>query len=120
LRTVESCRARLDARVDIGIERIEALPGPAGAGQRMARSAQSMRERREEITAEAWGARRLVRQSGRASRQAPTRDRLEPVLAPDDKGEPGCNAVERFKRWLGQARNRRTTTMRVARQVSAH
>ena len=108
LRTVESCRARLDARVDIGIERIqkrcpELLPALASAPWRDLLPL-SMRERREEITAESLRAlAELVRQSrdGAARRDAPTRDRLEPVLANlDDKGEQGVTRWERFKRWL--------------------
>ena len=108
LRTVESCRARLDARVDIGIERIqkrcpELLPALASAPWRDLLPL-SMRERREEITAESLRAlAELVRQSrdGAARRDAPTRDRLEPVLANlDDKGEQAVTRWERFKRWL--------------------
>jgi len=108
LRTVESCRARLDARVDIGIERIQKrcpdlLPALASAPWRDLLPL-SMRERREEITAESLRAlAELVRQSrdGAARRDAPTRDRLEPVLANlDDKGEQAVTRWERFKRWL--------------------
>ena len=45
----------------------------------------------------------LVRQSGGGTsrREAPTRDRLEPVLANlDDRGEQAVTRWERFKRWL--------------------
>jgi hypothetical protein len=107
LRTVEACRARLDARVDVGIERIqkrcpELLPALANAPWRDLLP-RKMRERREEITAESLQAlAELVRQSGGASRrEAPSRDRLEPVLADlDDQGEQGATRWERFKRWL--------------------
>ena len=108
LRTVESCRALLDARVDIGIERIQKrcpdlLPALASAPWRDLLPL-SMRERREEITAESLRAlAELVRQSraGAARRDAPTRDHLEPVLANlDDKGEQAVTRWERFKRWL--------------------
>ncbi|HYJ40752.1 MAG TPA: hypothetical protein VEW08_08180 [Steroidobacteraceae bacterium] len=108
LRAVESCRARLDARVDIGIERIQKrcpdlMPALAGAPWRNLLPS-SMRERREEITAESLRAlAELVRQSrdGASSRDAPTRDRLEPVLANlDDQGEQAVTRWERFKRWL--------------------
>jgi hypothetical protein len=108
LRTVEACRARLDARVDVGIERIQKrcpdlLPALASAPWRDLLP-RSMRERREEITAESLRALAdLVRQSrdGASRREAPTRARLEPVLADlDDKGEQGATRWERFKRWL--------------------
>ena len=108
LRTVESCRARLDARVDIGIERIQKrcpdlLPALASAPWRDLLP-RSMRERREEITAESLRAlAELVRHSrdGASRRDAPTRDHLEPVLANlDDQGEQAVTRWERFKRWL--------------------
>lgn len=108
LRTVEACRARLDARTDVGIERIqkrcpELLPALASAPWRNLLPT-SLRERREEITAESLRALEdLVRQSreGAARREAPTLDRLEPVLADlGDKGEEGTTRWERFKRWL--------------------
>ena len=108
LRIVEACRARLDARVDVGIERIqkrcpELLPALAGAPWRDLLPL-TLRERREEISAESLQAlAELVRQSrdGASRREAPTRDRLEPVLADlGDKGEEGVSRWERFKRWL--------------------
>jgi len=108
LRTVEACRARLDARVDVGIERIqkrcpELLPALANAPWRDLLP-RSLRERREDISAESLQAlAELVRQSrdGAARREAPTRDRLEPVLADlGDKGEQRVSRWERFKRWL--------------------
>jgi hypothetical protein len=108
LRTLEACRARLDARADVGIERIqkrcpELLPALATAPWRDLLP-REMRERREEITAESLRAlAELVRQSrdGASRREAPSRDRLEPVLAGlGDKGEQGATRWERFKRWL--------------------
>ena len=108
LRTVEACRARLDARVDVGIERIqkrcpELLPALASAPWRDLLP-RTMRERRDEITAESLRAlAELVRQSrdGAVRREAPTRDRLETVLADlGDTGEQGATRWERFKRWL--------------------
>jgi hypothetical protein len=108
LRTVEACRARLDARADIGIERIqkrcpELLPALASAPWRDLLPPK-LRERREQITAESLQAlSELVRQSreGAAGRDAPTRGSLEPVLADlDDLGEQGATRWERFKRWL--------------------
>ncbi len=108
LRTVEACRARLDARVDVGIERIqkrcpELLPALASAPWRDLLP-RTLRERREEVSAESLQALvELVRQSrdGAERREAPTRDRLEPVLADlGDKGEQRVSRWERFKRWL--------------------
>ena len=108
LRVVEACRARLDARVDIGIERIqkrcpELLPALAGAPWRDLLP-QTLRERREEITAGSLRAlEELIRQSGvgAAPRPALNRDRLEPVLAElGQKGQQGATRWERFKRWL--------------------
>jgi hypothetical protein len=108
LRVVEACRARLDARTDVGIERIQKrcpdlLPALANAPWRDLLP-KTLRERREEITAESLRAlSELVRQSrvGGSRRDAPPRDRLEPVLADlDDPGEQGATRWERFKRWL--------------------
>jgi len=108
LRVVEACRARLDARVDIGIERIqkrcpELLPALASAPWRDLLP-QTLRERREELTAGSLRALEdLIRQSGAnaAPRPAPRRDRLEPVLAElGAKGQQGTTRWERFKRWL--------------------
>jgi hypothetical protein len=108
LRTVEACRARLDVRSDVGIERIQKrcpdlLPALASAPWRDLLPP-TLRERREEITAESLRAlAELVRQSrdGASRREAPTRDRLEPVLARlDDRSEQGASRWERFKRWL--------------------
>jgi len=108
LRTVEACRARLDPRIDVGIERIqkrcpELLPALANApwSDLLPRT---LSERREEITAESLHAlEELVRQSG--SRAAPreklSRERLDPVLAElGEKGQQGATRWERFKRWL--------------------
>ena len=105
---MEACRARLDARVDIGIERIqkrcpELLPALASAPWRDLLP-RTLRERREEITAESLRAlEELVRQSGEgaAPRPALSRERLEPVLAElGEKGQQGATRWERFKRWL--------------------
>ncbi|HEU4780333.1 MAG TPA: DUF4129 domain-containing protein [Steroidobacteraceae bacterium] len=108
LRTVEACRARLDPRVDVGIERIqkrcpELLPALANAPWRELLP-KTLRDRREEITAESLRAlEELVRQSGAGSsrRAAPSRERLDTVLAElGDKGQQGATRWERFKRWL--------------------
>jgi hypothetical protein len=108
LRVVEACRARLDPRTDIGIERIQKrcpalLPALAAAPWR-GLLPQTLRERREEITAESLRALvELVRHAEEASplRAAPTREQLAPVLAElGDKGQEGATRWERFKRWL--------------------
>ncbi len=108
LRVVEACRVKLDAGTDIGIERIakrcpELLPALARAPWR-GLLPQSLRERREEITAESLRALEvLVRQSNvaGAQRTAPGRDKLTAVLAElGDKGQQGATRWERFKRWL--------------------
>ncbi|HEY6124833.1 MAG TPA: DUF4129 domain-containing protein [Steroidobacteraceae bacterium] len=108
LRTVEACRARLDPRVDIGIERIQKrcpdlLPALASAPWRDLLP-KTLRERREEISAESLRAlEELVRQSttGAAPRPALSRERLDPVLAElGEKGQQGATRWERFKRWL--------------------
>lgn len=108
LRTVEACRARLDPRVDVGIERIqkrcpELLPALAGAPWRDLLP-RTMRERRDEVTAESLHALvELVRESddGAARREPPSRERLAPVLAElGERGQQGATRWERFKRWL--------------------
>lgn len=108
LRAVEACRARLDPRADIGIERIqkkcpELLPALASAPWRDLLP-QSLRERREEITAGSLRTlEELIRDSGAvgAQREAPNREILTPVLAGlGEKGQEGATRWERFKRWL--------------------
>lgn len=108
LRAVESCRARLDARVDIGIERVrkrcpELLPALEKAPWRDLLPA-TLGERREEISAESLRAlAQLVRHASDAgaNRAAPSRTKLDPVLAAlGDKGQQGATRWERFKRWL--------------------
>jgi hypothetical protein len=108
LRTVEACRARLDPRADIGIERIQKkcpdlLPALASAPWRDLLP-QSLRERREEITAGSLRTlEELVRNAGASGtqRDAPGREILTPVLAElGEKGQEGATRWERFKRWL--------------------
>jgi len=108
LRVVEACRARLDPATDVGFERIqkrcpELLPALASAPWRNLLP-QTMRERRDEISAESLRAlEELVRQSGSGVklRDAPSRKKLEPVLAElGAKGQEGATRWERFKRWL--------------------
>ena len=115
LRVVDACRARLDARLDVGIERIQRrcpdlLPALANAPWRDLLPAR-MRDRREEITADSLRAlAELVRHAndGAATRVAPTRERLVPVLAElGEKGQQGATRWERFKRWLKEKLEKR-------------
>jgi hypothetical protein len=108
LRIVEECSARLDARTDVGIDRIqkrcpELMTALASAEWRDLLPP-TLRERRDEISAQSLQALvTLVRQSqeGTSRREAPARDRLDPVLADlGDKGDKGVTRWERFKRWL--------------------
>ena len=107
LKIVEACSAKLDARTDVGIERIqkrcpELMPALANAPWRDLLPP-TLRERRDEISAESLRALvDLVKQSQKASeREAPSLERLDPVLADlGDKGEQGVTRWERFKRWL--------------------
>jgi hypothetical protein len=110
LRTVDACRARLDARVDIGIERVrrrcpDLLPALEKAPWRELLPA-TLGERREEISAESLRAlAQLVRHAADpgTQRAAPDRRTLDPVLAAlGDKGQQGATRWERFKRWLEQ------------------
>jgi uncharacterized protein DUF4129 len=110
LRAVDACRARLDARVDIGIERVrrrcpELLPALEKAPWR-ALLPRSLGERPEEISAESLRAlSELVRHATdtRTQRAAPARQILDPVLAElGEKGQQGATRWERFKRWLKQ------------------
>jgi len=107
LRVVESCRARLSP-ADVGIERLQKrcpdlLPALASAPWRDLLPP-SMRERRDEISAESLRVLvELVRQSGGGAelREAPSREKLDPVLAElGAKGQQGATRWERFKRWL--------------------
>jgi hypothetical protein len=115
LRVVEACRVRLDASADVGIERIqkrcpELLPALAKAPWRELLP-QTLRERREEITAGSLRALEdLVRQSDTdvTLRDAPTRRKLEPVLAElGAQGQQGATRWERFKRWIKEKLEKR-------------
>ena len=108
LRVVEACRAKLDARVDIGIERVrrrcpDLLPALQKAPWRELLPA-TLGDRREEISAESLRAlAQLVRHAADpgAQRAAPERNTLDPVLAAlGDQGQQGATRWERFKRWL--------------------
>ncbi len=118
LRAVEECRARLDPRLDIGVERVqrrcpELLPALQRAQWRDLLPA-SFGTRREDISAESLGAlAELVRRArvastpaaaaaaAAASGPAPDPAALVPVLAElGEKGQEGVSRWQRFKRWL--------------------
>ncbi len=117
LRVVDACRARLDARSDIGIERIqkrcpELLPALERAPWRDLLP-RSLRERREELSAESLRAlAELVRESGQAvppggASTVPATDQLATVLEElGARGQQGATRWERFKRWLKELRDR--------------
>jgi hypothetical protein len=115
LRVVEACRARLDARTDVGIERIQnrcpdLMPALNTAPWRQLLPP-TLRERREEITAESLRALiALVRHAdgGVIQRDAPDREVLLPVLAElGAAGQQGATRWERFKRWLKEKLEKR-------------
>lgn len=115
LRIVEACRARLDARTDIGIERIqkrcpELLPAIASAPWH-ALVPSTLRERREELSADSLRALvELIRGTdvGAAPTAAPDVAALAPVLAElGAHGQEGASRWERFKRWLKDLRSGR-------------
>lgn len=105
---LEACRAKLDARNDVGLARIEKrCPDlvPALQGSPWSNLLpKDMRERRDEISAE--GLRELARlvrdlEPAPARRAAPDVKRLAPVLTSlGEKGQQGATRWERFKRWL--------------------
>jgi hypothetical protein len=108
LRAVEACRARLDPRVDVGLERIrkrcpDLMPALAAAEWRELLP-RTLSERREELSAESLRAlAELVRHARDVSPQPEKLDRatLAPVLAElGEKGQQGATRWERFKRWL--------------------
>ena len=110
LRVIEACRARLDPRVDVGIERVqkrcpELLPALAISPWRDLLP-HDLRARREEISADSLRAMaELLRQANTAgpTRTAPRQDLLGPVLAElGEQGREGVTRWERFKRWLKQ------------------
>jgi hypothetical protein len=114
LRVVDACRARLDPRTDVGIERIQKrcpdlLPAIATAPWH-ALVPSTLRERREELSAESLRALAdLVRgaHAGVAG-AAPDVAQLAPVLAElGAHGQEGATRWERFKRWLKQLRSGR-------------
>jgi len=110
LRAVDECRAKLDPRTDIGIERVrrrcpELLPALESAPWRDLLPA-TLGERREEISAGSLRAlAELVRHASDEGegRLAPDREALAPVLAElGDKGKQGATRWQRFTNWLKQ------------------
>ncbi|MEJ0087161.1 MAG: hypothetical protein WDO72_15910 [Pseudomonadota bacterium] len=110
LRAVEACRERLDPRVDVGIERVqrrcpELLPALEHSPYRELLP-HTLRERREEITAESLRAMADLLRHATAetpARAAPRQELLAPVLAElGEQGRTGVTRWERFKRWLKQ------------------
>ena len=113
---LDACRARLDVRKDIGLERIsrrcpELLPALSAAPWKdllpLEMSGRTNKEgavdRREEISAE--GLRELAQlvrgASQETTRPAPDTTKLAPVLAGlGEQGKQGATRWERFKRWL--------------------
>lgn len=115
LAALDACRARLDARTDIGLERItrrcpELLPALASAPWSNLLP-NDLLERRDEISAESLrelGV--LIRASEReaAVREAPDVQKLAPVLAGlGEQGQQGATRWERFKQWLKDKFDRR-------------
>lgn len=115
LRTLDACRARLDPRLDIGIERVqsrcpELMPALQRAPWKNLLPA-SFGQRREEISAQSLGALAdLVRHAqDPGTARAPLKlESLAPVL--DElgaQGRQGATRWERFKRWLRERFERR-------------
>ena len=115
LRTLDSCRARLDLRLDIGIERVqqrcpELMPALQRAPWKDLLPA-SLGQRREEVSAQSLRAlSELIRhaQDPGTRRATPKLDSLAPVLAElGEQGKQGATRWERFKRWLREKFERR-------------
>jgi hypothetical protein len=110
LRAVDACRARLDPRLDIGVERVERRCPELFATLDKAPwrdlLPSTLGERREEISAESLRVLAdLVRRAHgeRARRDAPDRAMLAPVLAElGEQGRQGATRWEKFRRWLEQ------------------
>jgi hypothetical protein len=114
LAALDACRARLDVRSDVGMERIEkrcpALMPALLSAPWSNLLPNGMRDRRDEVSAESLRALgELVRGANRpALRPAPGKDSLAPVLAElGEKGQQGATRWERFKRWLQEKLDRR-------------
>jgi hypothetical protein len=108
LTALDACRAKLDSRADVGLERIErkcpdllkTLEAAPWAGL----LPKGMRERRDDVSAQSLRQLgELVRQSNldAPDRAAPDVASLAPVLAElGEEGQQGVSRWERFKRWL--------------------
>jgi hypothetical protein len=115
LRTLDACRARLDPRTDVGMERVQwRCPELLPALQRAAWKdllPTALGQRREEISAQSLGALSdLIRhaQDPGTQRPPPKLDALTPVLADlGAEGKQGATRWERFKRWLREKFERR-------------
>ncbi len=115
LRALDECRARLDPRTDIGIERVqrrcpELLPALENAPWRGLLPS-TLGQRREEISAQSLRTladlvRRAAVEAGQ--RKAPDPQALGPGLAElGERGQQGLTRWERFKRWLKQRLEKR-------------
>ncbi len=108
LSALDRCRANLDPRVDVGLERIERrcpdLMRTLEAAPWAGLLPKGMRERRDDISAESLRQLgELIRQSNEEAqrRAAPDTAKLAPVLAElGEAGQQGASRWERFKRWL--------------------
>jgi hypothetical protein len=115
LAAIEACRARLDPRADVGLERIEKrCPDLLARIERAPWAAlvpADLRARRDELSAESLRALvELIRGANRelAARPAPDVERLAPLLAElGTPGQQGATRWERFKRWLKEKLERR-------------
>ncbi len=115
LAAVDACRARLDPRADVGLERIEKrcpnLMSTIEKAPWYDLVPRDLRARRDELSAE--GLRALgerVRGANRelAARAAPDVQTLAPLLAElGEQGRQGATRWERFKRWLQEKLERR-------------
>ena len=114
LAALDACRAKLDVRSDVGMERIEkrcpALMPALLSAPWSNLLPNGMRDRRDEVSAESLRALgELVRSANHpALRPAPGKDSLAPVLAElGEQGKQGATRWERFKRWLQEKLDRR-------------
>jgi hypothetical protein len=106
LRIVDACRAKLDARTDLGVERVqrrcpELLPALDRAPWR---GLLPTTLRQEDISADSLGAlSRLIRQSQTAPPAAVTLDDAQlarSLAALGEEGQEGATRWERLKRWI--------------------
>lgn len=115
LAALDACRAKLNPRTDVGLERIERrcpdLMRTLEKAPWYGLVPPDLRARRDELSAEGLRALgELVRGANRelAERQAPDVEALAPVLAElGEQGKQGATRWERFKRWLQRGFERR-------------